>query len=121
MLPSFDGMGRHAITKLFNVIMTRAGITLIITVAFSISTMLYSLSASSPFHDYVLQIVTFAGIYFKLGDLMSLFTLQSNDSQNMGRQVFRRPRQMMNRQTRRFQRSMSKIFVEKQGQRSKRQ
>ncbi|MGK9917035.1 hypothetical protein O6141_23395, partial [Salmonella enterica subsp. enterica] len=45
MLPSFDGMGRHAITKLFNVIMTRAGITLIITVAFSISTMLYSLSA----------------------------------------------------------------------------
>ena len=62
-----------------------------------------------------LQIVTFAGIYFKLGDLMGLFSLQSNDSQNMGRQVFRRPRQMMNRQTRRFQRSMSKIFVEKQG------
>ncbi|KLJ24800.1 CD3337/EF1877 family mobilome membrane protein [Streptococcus agalactiae] len=94
MLPSFDGMGRHAITKLFNVIMTRAGITLIITVAFSISTMLYSLSASSPFFMIMfLQIVTFAGIYFKLGDLMSLFSLQSNDSQNMGRQVFRRPRQ----------------------------
>ncbi|MDN6918133.1 hypothetical protein EXW22_16015, partial [Enterococcus faecium] len=108
MLPSFDGMVRHAITKLFNVIMTRAGITLIITVAFSISTMLYSLSASSPFFMIMfLQIVTFAVIYFKLGDLMSLFTLQSNDSQNMGRQVFRRPRQMMNRQTRRFQRSMS--------------
>lgn len=62
-----------------------------------------------------LQIVTFAGIYFKLGDLMSLFSLQSNDSQNMGRQVFRRPRQMMNRQTRRFQRSMSKIFRGKAG------
>lgn len=116
MLPSFDGMGRHAITKLFNVIMTRAGITLIITVAFSISTMLYSLSASSPFFMIMfLQIVTFAGIYFKLGDLMSLFSLQSNDSQNMGRQVFRRPRQMMNRQTRRFQRSMSKIFRGKAG------
>ncbi|NGS80571.1 hypothetical protein G6X36_15260, partial [Staphylococcus aureus] len=42
MLTSCDGMCRHAITKLFNVIMTRAGITLIITVAFSISTMLYS-------------------------------------------------------------------------------
>src|SRR5690625_4116920 len=116
MLPRFDGMGRHAITKLFNVIMTRAGISLIITVAFSISTMLYSLSASSPFFMIMfLQIVTFAGIYFKLGDLMSLFSLQSNDSQNMGRQVFRRPRQMMNRQTRRFQRSMSKIFRGKAG------
>ncbi|MGC3599100.1 hypothetical protein ACPTJ4_15885, partial [Enterococcus faecium] len=76
----------HAITKLFNVIMTRAGITLNITVAFSISTMLYSLSSSSPFFMIMfLQIVTFAGIYVKLGDLMSLFTLQSNDSQNMGR------------------------------------
>ncbi|HAB9279639.1 hypothetical protein HQ697_11455 [Enterococcus faecium] len=116
MLPNFDGMGRRAITKLFNVIMTRAGITLIITVAFSISTMLYSLSASSPFFMIMfLQIVTFAGIYFKLGDLMSLFSLQSNDSQNMGKQVFRRPRQFMNRQTRRFQRNMSRVFRGKAG------
>ena len=116
MLPSFDGMGRRAITKLFNVIMTRAGITLIITVAFSISTMLYSLSASSPFFMIMfLQIVTFAGIYFKLGDLMSLFSLQSNDSQNMGKQVFRRPRQFMNRQTRQFQRNMSRVFRGKAG------
>ncbi|RZH89256.1 hypothetical protein EIG94_16550, partial [Staphylococcus aureus] len=67
---------------------TRAGMTLIITVALSISTMLYSLSASSPsFMILFLQIVTFAGIYFKLGDLMSLFPLPSNDSHNMGRQV----------------------------------
>ena len=116
MLPNFDGMGRKAITKLFNVIMTRAGITLIITVAFSISTMLYSLSASSPFFMIMfLQIVTFAGIYFKRGDLMSLFSLQSNDSQNMGRQVFRRPRQFMNRQTRQLQRNMSKVFRGKAG------
>lgn len=116
MLPSFDGMGRRAITKLFNVIMTRAGITLIITVAFSISTMLYSLSASSPFFMIMfLQIVTFAGIYFKLGDLMSLFSLQSNDSRNMSKQVFRRPRQFMNRQTRRFQRNMSRVFRGKAG------
>ncbi len=116
MLPNFDGMGRKAITKLFNVIMTRAGITLIITVAFSISTMLYSLSASSPFFMIMfLQIVTFAGIYFKMGDLMSLFSLQSNDSQNMGRQVFRRPRQFMNRQTRQLQRNMSKVFRGKAG------
>ncbi|RZH92606.1 hypothetical protein EIH01_15015, partial [Staphylococcus aureus] len=77
----------------FNVIRTRAVIALIITVAFVISTMLFSLSASSPFFMIMfLQIVTFAGIYFNLGDLMSLFSLQSNDSQNLGRKVFRRPR-----------------------------
>ena len=111
MIPSFDGMARKAIMKLFNVIMTRAGITLIITVAFSISTMLYSLSGTSPFFMIMfLQIVTFAGIYFNLGNLMSMFSLQSNDSQNMGRQVFRRPRVFMNRQARKLQRTMSRTF-----------
>ncbi len=49
MIPTFEGMSKRAITKLFNTILTRAGITLIITVAFSISTMLYSLSAGYPF------------------------------------------------------------------------
>lgn len=111
MIPTFNGMARKAIMKLFNVIMTRAGITLIITVAFSISTMLYSLSASSPFFMIMfLQIVTFAGIYFNLGNLMSMFSLQSNDSQNMGRQVFRRPRVFMNRQARKLQRTMNRNF-----------
>lgn len=107
MIPSFEGMTKKAITKLFNVIMTRAGITLIITVAFSISTMLYSLAGSSPFFMVMfLQIVTFAGIYFKLGDIMNLFALQSSDSQSMGRRFFRQPRMFMNRQSRRLQRSM---------------
>ncbi len=68
MVPSFEGMSKRAITKLFNTILTRAGITLIITVAFSISTMLYNLSGEYPFFlTAFLQIVTFAGIYFKLG------------------------------------------------------
>ena len=111
MIPSFDGMGRKAIMKLFNVIMTRAGLTLIITVAFSISTMLYSLADSSPFFMIMfLQIVTFAGIYFKLGDIMNMFSLQSNDSQSMGRQMFRKPRMFLNRQSRRLQRNVSRAI-----------
>lgn len=95
MIPSFDGMSKRAITKLFNTILTRAGITLIITTAFSISTMLYTLSAGYPFFLIAfLQIVTFAGIYFKLGDLMSMFSLQSNDSQSVGSRVMRKPRML---------------------------
>ncbi|MBF2682779.1 hypothetical protein IBB75_03530 [Listeria welshimeri] len=109
MIPSFQSTSKRAVMKLFNVIMTRAGITLIITVAFSISTMLYSLSASSPFFmTAFLQIVTFAGIYLKLGDLMSLFALQSNDSQGVGKQIFRKPKSLVNRQTRKIQRQLSK-------------
>ncbi|EHQ9041184.1 hypothetical protein OC441_002596 [Enterococcus faecalis] len=112
MIPSFQSTSKRAVIKLFNVIMTRAGITLIITVAFSISTMLYSLSASSPFFmTAFLQIVTFAGIYLKLGDLMSLFALQSNDSQGVGKQIFRKPKHLVNRQTRKIQRQLSKSLT----------
>ncbi len=96
MIPTFDSMTRRAITKLFNTIMSRAGITLIVTTAFSISTMLYTLSTGYPFFLIAfLQIVTFAGIYFKWGDLMSMFSLQSVESQSMGRQILRRPRMLM--------------------------
>ena len=112
MIPTFEGMSKRAITKLFNTILTRAGITLIITVAFSISTMLYSLSAGYPFFMIAfLQIVTFAGIYFKLGDLMSLFSLQSNDSQGVGSHMMRRPRMLMHAQMHRLQRTLGRSMT----------
>ncbi|MGH2186235.1 YtxH domain-containing protein, partial [Enterococcus faecalis] len=73
-----------------------AGITLIITTAFSVSTMLYTSSAGYPlFLIAFLQIVTFAGMYFKLSDLMSMFSLQRSDSQSVGRRVMRNPRMVM--------------------------
>ena len=112
MIPTFEGMGKQAIMKLFNVIMLRAGITLIITVAFSISSMLYSLTTSYPFFLIAfLQIVTFAGIYMKLGDIMSMFKLQSSDSQQVGRQVMRRPHRMFNRGSRRLQRTIGRTLA----------
>lgn len=112
MIPSFDGMSKRAITKLFNTILTRAGITLIITTAFSISTMLYSLSVGYPFFLIAfLQIVTFAGIYFKLGDLMSMFSLQSNDSQSMGSRIMRKPRMLMHAHMHRLQRKLGRSMT----------
>ncbi len=85
-------MAKQAIVRVFNTIMTRAGITLIVTVAFSISSMFYNISTDYPFFMVAfLQIVCFAGIYMKLGDLMSMFSLNANDSQSMGRRIFRRP------------------------------
>ncbi len=113
MIPTFDGMTRRAITKLFNTIMSRAGITLIVTTAFSISTMLYTLSTGYPFFLIAfLQIVTFAGIYFKLGDLMSMFSLQSGESQGMGRQILRRPRMLMLAHMHRLQHKLRRSISE---------
>lgn len=111
MIPTFNGITKKAITKLFNVVMARAGITLIITVAFSISTMLYKLSTTSPFFLVAfLQIVTFAGIYFKLGDLMGMFSLKSHDSHGMAKQITRRPKMFFIRQSRSIQNRLNRSF-----------
>ena len=109
MIPSYESMAKQAIVKVFNCIMMRAGITLIITVAFSISTMFYNISGNYPFFMVAfLQIVTFAGIYFKLGDIMSMFSLDSNDSQRMGRGMFRRQYMLMRHRARRMERRMAR-------------
>ena len=112
MIPTYEGMGKRAVTKLFNTIMLRAGITLIITAAFSVSTMFYSISAGYPFFMIAfLQIVTFAGIYFKMGDLMSMFSLQSNDTQQVGRRILRRPYLFLNRGARRLERRIGRTLT----------
>ena len=104
MIPSYESMAKQAIVRVFNAIMTRAGITLIVTVAFSISSMFYNISTDYPFFMVAfLQIVCFAGIYMKLGDLMSMFSLNANDSQSMGRRIFRRPYLFMRHRARRME------------------
>ena len=104
MIPSYESMAKQAIVRVFNTIMTRAGITLIVTVAFSISSMFYNISKDYPFFMVAfLQIVCFAGIFIKLGDLMNMFSLNAGDSQNMGRRIFRRPYLFMRHRARRME------------------
>ena len=108
MIPSYESMAKQAIVRVFNTIMTRAGITLIVTVAFSISSMFYNISTDYPFFMVAfLQIVCFAGIYMKLGDLMSMFSLNANDSQSMGRRIFRRPYLFMRHRARCMERRLA--------------
>ena len=108
MIPSYESMAKQAIVRVFNTIMTRAGITLIVTVAFSISSMFYNISTDYPFFMVAfLQIVCFAGIYMKLGDLMSMFSLNAGDSQNTGRRIFRRPYLFMRHRARRMERRLA--------------
>ena len=109
MIPSQENLAKQAIVRVFNTIMTRAGITLIVTVAFSISSMFYNISTDYPFFMVAfLQIVCFAGIYMKLGDLMSMFSLNANDSQSMGRRIFRRPYLFMRHRARSMERRMAR-------------
>ena len=110
MIPSYESMAKQAIVRVFNTIMTRAGITLIVTVAFSISSIFYNISTDYPFFMVAfLQIVCFAGIYMKLGDLMSMFSLNANDSQSMGRRIFRRPYLFMRHRARRMEHRIARV------------
>ena len=109
MIPTYENMAKQAIVRVFNTIMTRAGITLIVTVAFSISSMFYNISTDYPFFMIAfLQIVCFAGIYMKLGDLMSMFSLNAGDSQQVGRRIFRRPYLFMRHRARRMEHRIAK-------------
>ena len=58
MIPSYENMAKQAVVRVFNTIMTRAGITLIVTVAFSISSMFYNIS--SDYAELVNQYITLA-------------------------------------------------------------
>ena len=107
MVPTFEGSSRRAVIKLFNTILARAGITLVITVAFSISTMLYRISSGYPFFIIAfLQVVVFAGIYFKLGDLLSMFSLHDDGARGMGRYIMHRPRMFLHHQLHTLNRTM---------------
>ena len=109
MIPTYENMAKQAVVRVFNAIMTRAGITLIVTVAFSISSMFYNISTDYPFFMVaLLQIICFAGIYMKLGELMSMFSLNANDSQQIGRRIFRRPMVFMRHRARRMERRIAR-------------
>ena len=109
MIPTYENMAKQAVVRVFNAIMTRAGITLIVTVAFSISSMFYNISTDYPFFMVAfLQIICFAGIYMKLGELMSMFSLNANDSQQIGRRIFRRPMMFMRHRARRMERRIAR-------------
>ena len=109
MIPTYENMTKQAVVRVFNAIMTRAGITLIVTVAFSISSMFYNISTDYPFFMVAfLQIICFAGIYMKLGELMSMFSLNANDSQQIGRRIFRRPMVFMRHRARRMERRIAR-------------
>lgn len=109
MIPGYESMTKQAIVRVFNTIMTRAGITLIVTVAFSISSMFYNISTDYPFFMIAfLQIVCFAGIYMKLGDLMNMFSLNANDSQGVARGILHRPYMFMRHRARRMERRMTR-------------
>lgn len=112
LIPSYNGNIKKIVERLFNTIMMRAGITLVMTITFSISAMFYKISSGYPFFMIgFLQIVLFAGVYFKLNELMGFVGLNSSDAQQMGQRIMRRPYMFMRRHVRYMERRLGrKLF-----------
>lgn len=86
MLPTYNGLLKKAVLKLFNTILMRAGLTLLITIAFSLSAMIYSMSGDYPFLMVAfLQIVVFVGTYLKMDEILSMVALGDGGSNKRGR------------------------------------
>ena len=86
MLPTYNGLLKKAVLKLFNTILMRAGLTLLITIAFSLSAMIYSMSGDYPFLMVAfLQIVVFVGIYLKMDEILSMVALGDGSGNKRGR------------------------------------
>lgn len=90
MFPTMGGLAKTAVMRVFNVIMFRAGITLLATAAFSVSGMIYSIAESHSFTmTGYLQIVVFVGIYLKKNEILSMFALHDSGEADMQRSVLR--------------------------------
>lgn len=86
MLPTYNGLLKKAVLKLFNTILMRAGLTLLITIAFSLSAMIYSMLGDYPFLMVAfLQIVVFVGMYLKMDEILSMVALGDGGSNKRGR------------------------------------
>ena len=83
LVPSFESTSRRAIIKLFNLIMMRIGITVVIVGIFSLSSLAYSLTQTTPYiFIMMVQLIIFVGLWTQLGNIMDMFSF--NDKSGAG-------------------------------------
>ncbi len=77
LIPNRQKSAWYASYKVINALLTKTGITLIMTVMMSISAMMYSLTATSSFLWLIfIQIIVYVGTLFKTTELLGYMSLQ---------------------------------------------
>lgn len=114
MIAGQGGKWKQSVIKVFNTMMMRVGISLIITIAFCLSSMVYGLTENCPFLLIgFFQIIVFAGVFYKLGDFLDMINLRDNGAESLGRRIFYRPymrgRQFAHRHMRNLGRNMRRM------------
>ena len=97
LFPTFNGIAKRSIERVFNTLLLRVGYTLIITIAFSLSLLVYRVSSelSMPFLLVgFLQILVFWGVHKKQDELLGMIRLQSGENHRAERSVLRTGRNL---------------------------
>lgn len=110
MIPGYSNMAKKSILKLFNAIMMRAGMTLVVSITFSISALVYNIIGSSNlFICGFLQIVIYVGVFVKIDEILGNFNFNlSNDGKGVARKILFSPAQRMRRNIRKIRHSVKK-------------
>ena len=88
MLPMHNQLFKKSILNLFNVMLFRAGTILLVTIAFSIFNMLYSLTSIKAYiFVFFIQILGLVIIYLQSRQILSMFALNSSETNMAGRQI----------------------------------
>ncbi|MCL2563759.1 MAG: hypothetical protein FWE08_06960 [Oscillospiraceae bacterium] len=101
LIPGFQSAAKRGMDKFINALLMRLGYTLIIVLAFSLSTLVYSIADGRAFlFVALLQILVFAGIYKSQDDILGLLRIDSGENHRFARgvgQPFRRGRRSVMR------------------------
>lgn len=99
MIPGQANSWKKSAVKMFNTLLMKFGITIVITIAFSLSSSAYEIAAELPFVFVMfIQIIVFAGIHMKLGDIMGMFGLNISDSKGLAGGIMHKGSHMVKRQ-----------------------
>lgn len=90
LFPKLESIGKRMIAKCFHQLLVNSLMTLIVIIALSISSMLYSLTATYSFLMIgFIQIVIYVGMVLNIRNIFSIFNLNAGESDTMNRRAMR--------------------------------
>lgn len=104
LIPGFESTARRAIMKLFNIILMRAGVIFIMVGTFSIVTLVFSMTGSTPFLIVlIIQIAVLVGAYTQFDNILDMMSLRDGSgSHSVGQKLMNPLRRTATRGTNRI-------------------
>lgn len=95
LLPNAGGKLINATMELFNLLLARTGISVIMTIAFTLSSLLYTLAGTRSFLFIIaMQILVYVGTYVSMPRILRMIGIDVGSSNNMAKNAVNRMKRM---------------------------